>query len=173
MKISLIRSFVSAVTAITCVTGFLVSSSPVSAAQDVVAAAQAGFSVNVTVPSDGEPVTYMLNGKEKTIKPGESAELPAKAKKIKLPAGTTFTVTATPDGATTPSSNTYTVASEVTLSKLSQKTLKDNSGSFTLVSQTGNIKLPTGEMIDLINEIRRIAQTAQGAQVPPVSDGND
>lgn len=176
MKTSLTRSFVSAVTAIACVTGFLISSSPASAAaQDVVAAAQASFSVNVTAPSDA-PVTYVLNGKPVTIKAGESAAIPAKAKKIKLPAGTTFTVTSTPDGATTPSSNTYTVATEVTLSKLSKKTLADNSGSFTLVSQTGDIKLPSGAMIDLINEISRIAQTAQGTQtpnVPPVSDGND
>ncbi|GEM_PF-4202901 len=173
MKISIIRSLVSAVAAITCVTGFLVVSSPVSAQQASVATAQSTFSVSVTVPSGGDPITYELKGKTVTVKPGENSTIPANAKKINLPAGTTLTVTSTPAGATTPSTNTYKVDTAVTLSKLSGKVLKENSSAFSLVSQTGDIKLPSGEMIDLINEIRRVAQTAQGAQTPAVSDGND
>ena len=82
MKISLIRPFVSAVTAIICVACFLASSSPASAQQSKV---KAVFTVSVTVPSDGEPVTYKSKGKTITINPGESAEIPTQnAKEIKL-----------------------------------------------------------------------------------------
>ena len=185
MKTSLIRSLVSTVTAVTCVAGFLlVPAAVLAAAPSIVADSQAPFIVTVSVPSDGDAVTYMLNGESVTVNSGETAVLPAGAQKIYLPEGTIFVLSPKPYDSGSkggipsakgglPSSNSYTVIQPVTLPFLSSEALRANSGAFTLTGQTGDIKLPSGEMIDLINEIRRVAQTSQGAQTPAVSDDND
>ena len=178
MKNTLSYTFTLAFAAMTCATGVLLVGSPaVAAAPSAVAQAPATLSAKVTVPKGGQPVTYTLKGKKVTIQPGESAVIPAGAKKIQLPAGTSFTVTRIPSKkGETPSSNTYNVSKSVTLSELSPAALKAQTSAFELATQTGKIKLPTGTMLDLMNQLERLRNdevNSFGVLTPSdVTDGN-
>jgi len=178
MKNTLSRSLTLTLAAMTCTAGVLLTGSTVvAAAPSAVAEAPASISAKVTVPKGGEAVTYTLKGKKVTVKPGESAAIPAGAKNIKLPAGTMFTVISQPSkkGAA-PSSNTYKLTQSVTLPTLSSAALKAKTSSFELVSQMGDIKLPSGEMLDLMVEVERLRQDEVNAfgvlSSPDVTDGN-
>lgn len=178
MKNTFTRSITLTLAALTCGAGVLLTASPVlAAAPSAVAKAPATLTAKVTVPKGGAPVTYTLKGKKVTINPGESAAIPVGAKNIKLPAGTLFTVTRQPakKGAA-PSSNTYKLAKAVTLRGLSTSVLKAQSAAFELASQAGNIKLPSGTMVDLMVQVERLRQDEVNAfgVLPPsdVTDGN-
>lgn len=155
MKITITRSLGCAFVAAACATGqILVAPVASAAAPSAVTEAAATLTAQVSVPSNGQAVTYVLNGKKVTINPGETKEIPAGAKSIKLPAGTSFTITKTPTKkGEAASSNTYTVGQDVTLGSLSAKTLEANSSAFTLASQSGNIKLPSGTIADLLHAV--------------------
>ena len=178
MKTTILRTLRCTIAAAACLAGFLVAPSTASAAaSDAVTNNEtpATLSVSVTVPDGGEPVTFVADGKPVTIKAGETATLPGNAKNIKLPKGTIFTVVSTSaDGAE--SSNTYDVNKAVTLATLTPETLKAKTASFTLTAQAGDIKLPSGAMIDLMNELRRLARQSVNPfdllSEPSVTDAN-
>jgi len=177
MKTYIPQTFARTLIALTFATGGVLTTTHVSAAAPAaVANAKSTLTAQVAVPSDGEPLTYMLKGKKVTVKPGETAKIPAGAKQINLPANAIFTVTSYRSGAEGASSNQYTVVKPVTLSALSPEALKSNDKAFVLTKQDGRIKLPSVSIGKLVNILRGSTDTTVNPfnvlVVPQITDGN-
>ncbi len=158
---------------LTCAVGSRAYAGPPS----VVTKAQSASTILVTVPPNGKPVTYVLGNKVWTVKPGQTAVLPAAATKISLPAGTILKVSIPSAKSMEPTKYAYTVNQPITLNALTPEAIQTNAQFITPGTGTiaGNVQLPTGTMIDLIEAV----SSASGTTVDPfnvlhgdVTDGN-
>jgi len=198
MKKILSRSLTSTLAAVVCATAAIVTVPIVSAAAPAaVSQAPVRLAAKVQVPSNGEAVTYMLNGKKVTIAPGETADLPSGATHIVLPVGTHFILTSWPTGGWLsskggmakggmpkggmakggmPSTNTYDLSKPVVLAALTSEQIAANTGAFGLVGQSGLIKLPNGTITNLIDAANGVSSTTVNPfnllQGSDITDGN-
>lgn len=177
MKLNISRSLGSSLIAITCLTGALIAPTPLMAQAPAAVLKSSSLTAKVTVPSNKDAVSYKLKGKKVTIEPGTTAEIPADAKSIKLPEGVKITITTVPSEAgATSSAFTFLVTKAVTLGTLSGNTFKAKSSSFQLLYQTGDIKLPSKTMADLMDVAARISSNPVNPftvlQGDDVTDGN-
>lgn len=154
-------------------TGGMIMAPGVSAAPPAaVKESQAKTSLEVTVPADGTPVTYEIDGELQTIASGQTATIPAGATKINLPVGTLITLVVPSGGDAGPVKQQFVVSQPVTLDALTAEAVQANSGAITPVEST-DIRLPSPTITGLIEGVRNIAKRSVNPfDALTVTDGN-